>query len=76
MCLLMHATRDVLDSCFDRDLTCKYFAYYRDRGVTMLLRVDVSTSSAGALLITLSDHASGFAPYRLDNCTPLTLHLR
>ena len=42
----------------------------------MLLRVDVSTSSSGALLVTLSDHASGFAPYRLDNCTSLTLHLR
>ena len=48
----------------------------RDRGVTMLLRVDVSTSSSGALLVTLSDQAAGFAPYRVDNCTSQTLHLR
>ena len=42
----------------------------------MLLRVDVSTSSSGALLVTLSDQAAGFAPYRVDNCTSQTLHLR
>ena len=42
----------------------------------MLLRVDVSTSASGALLVTLSNQAAGFAPYRLDNCTSYTLHLR
>lgn len=42
----------------------------------MLLRVDISTYASGSLLITLSDQGTGFAPYRLDNCTPFTLHLR
>ena len=42
----------------------------------MLLRVDLSTSASGALLVTLSNQAAGFAPYRLDNCTSYTLHLR
>jgi hypothetical protein len=52
------------------------FLACRDRGITKLLQIDVSTSSSGALLVTLSDQGAGFAPYRLDNNTPLTLHLR
>ena len=34
----------------------------RDRGVTMLLRVHVSSGAAGVLAITLSHQAAGFAP--------------
>jgi hypothetical protein len=57
------------------EMTADIFAC-RDRGITKLLQIDVSTSSSGALLITLSDQGAGFAPYRLDNNTSLTLHLR
>lgn len=42
----------------------------------MMVKVDISTSSSGVLQIRLSHEAAGFAPYRLDNCTTLTLHLR
>ena len=48
----------------------------RDRGVTMLVRVDVSGGAGGVLLVTLSHQAAGFAPYRLDNFSCETLHLR
>ena len=34
----------------------------RDRGVTILVRVDVSSGSAGVLAVTLSHQAAGFAP--------------
>lgn len=50
---------------------------HRDRGVTMLVRVDVATSAAsGVLRVTLSHHPAGFAPYRIDNCSLETLHAR
>jgi hypothetical protein len=49
---------------------------HRDRGVTMLVRVDVAATGAGTLLVTLSHHPAGFAPYRLENCTLETLHCR
>ncbi|PSC70464.1 Methionine gamma-lyase isoform A [Micractinium conductrix] len=50
---------------------------HRDRGVTMLVRVDVATSAAsGVLQVTLSHHPAGFAPYRIDNCSLETLHAR
>ena len=43
----------------------------------MLVRVDVATSAAsGVLRITLSHQPSGFAPYRIDNCSLETLHAR
>ncbi len=48
----------------------------RDRGVTMLVRVDVSGGAGGVLLVALSHQAAGFAPYRLDNFSCETLHLR
>ena len=48
----------------------------RDRGVTMLVRVDICASDAGVLVVSVSHHTGGFAPYRLDNCSPETLHLR
>jgi hypothetical protein len=48
----------------------------RDRGVTMLVRVDICASDAGVLVVSVSHHSSGFAPYRVDNCSPETLHLR
>ena len=40
------------------------------------MRVDVSTSANGVLAVALSEQEKGFAPYRLDNCTALKLHLR
>lgn len=50
---------------------------HRDRGVTMLVRVDVAASAAsGVLRCVLSHHPSGFAPYRIDNCSLETLHAR
>ena len=52
--------------------TCRH----RDRGVTMLVRVDVAASASGVLVVTLSHHPAGFAPYRIENCTTLTLHAR
>jgi putative Ca2+/H+ antiporter (TMEM165/GDT1 family) len=48
----------------------------RDRGVTMLVRVDISADTNGMLSVALSHQAAGFAPYRIDNCTAATLHLR
>lgn len=42
----------------------------------MLVRVDVSGGAGGVLLVSLSHQAAGFAPYRLDNCSCETLHLR
>ena len=44
--------------------------------MTRLIRVDVSTSANGVLTVALSEQEKGFAPYRLDNCTGLKLHLR
>ena len=42
----------------------------------MMVKVDVSTTPSGPLLVTISHQAIGFAPYRLDNCTSETLHIR
>lgn len=56
---------------------CCVVCRHRDRGETMLVRVDVATSAAsGVLRITLSHHPAGFAPYRIDNCSLETLHAR
>ena len=49
---------------------------HRDRGVTMLVRVDVATSHSGSCHITLSHNPAGFAPYRVENCSLETLHAR
>ena len=48
----------------------------REQEVTCLVRVDVSTSANGVLAVAFSQQEKGFAPYRLDNCTGLKLHLR
>lgn len=53
-----------------------YLFPLRDRGVTMLVRVDISADTNGVLSVALSHQAAGFAPYRIDNCTAATLHLR
>ena len=50
--------------------------FCRDRQYTKLIRVDVSVTAEGVLLAALSHEAEGFAPYRLDNCTGETLHVR
>ena len=42
----------------------------------MLVRVDISAARNGVLSVALSHQAAGFAPYRIDNCTAATLHLR
>jgi SHR-binding domain of vacuolar-sorting associated protein 13 len=49
---------------------------HRDRGITMLLRVDVAISTSGSAQITLSHNPAGFAPYRVENCSTETLHAR
>jgi len=49
---------------------------HRDRGVTMLMGLDVSTTSSGLLKVTLSHQPAGFAPYRIENCSLETLHAR
>lgn len=41
----------------------------------MLLRLNISTQSGGTLLATLSQQ-EGFFPYRLDNFSSETLHVR
>lgn len=48
----------------------------REHETTRLIRVDVSSSANGVLAVALSEQEKGFAPYRLDNCTGLRLHLR
>eukprot|EP01025_Chloroclados_australasicus_P036630 TRINITY_DN37331_c0_g1_i1.p1 TRINITY_DN37331_c0_g1~~TRINITY_DN37331_c0_g1_i1.p1 ORF type:complete len:1661 (+),score=111.99 TRINITY_DN37331_c0_g1_i1:654-4985(+) len=49
----------------------------RDAGHTVLLRVDISTNQEnGVILVRMSHQAVGFAPYRLDNFTAETLHVR
>ncbi|KAG7670791.1 hypothetical protein KSW81_004224 [Nannochloris sp. 'desiccata'] len=49
---------------------------HRDRGITMLLRVDVAISTSGSAQIILSHNPAGFAPYRVENCSIETLHAR
>jgi len=49
---------------------------HRDRGITMMLRVDVAISTSGSAQITLSHNPAGFAPYRVENCSIETLHAR
>jgi hypothetical protein len=49
---------------------------HRDRGETMLVRVDVATAAIGVMHVTLSHNSEGFAPYRVENCTIETLHCR
>lgn len=48
----------------------------RDKGETLLLQVDIKTSSDGVLLICVTHQAVGFSPYRIDNCTSETLFVR
>ena len=48
---------------------------HRHREETMLVGVDINTSSSGVLMVTLS-RQEGFAPYRLDNFTSEKLHVR
>ena len=48
----------------------------REQEVTRLIRVAVSTTANGVKDVVLSEQQKGFAPYRLDNCTGLKLHLR
>lgn len=49
---------------------------HRDRGITMLVRVDVAITDAGIIHVTLSHNPSGFAPYRIENCSLETLNAR
>ena len=48
----------------------------RDRGETRLVRVDICSTKGGVLIVNMSHQAAGFAPYRLDNCSPEVLHVR
>ncbi|KXZ51516.1 hypothetical protein GPECTOR_12g479 [Gonium pectorale] len=49
---------------------------HRNRGETRLVRLDVSVSPAGTMLVSLSHHHADFAPYRIDNCTGEVLHVQ
>jgi hypothetical protein len=42
----------------------------------MLMRVDICAAEGGVLVVNVSHEAAGFAPYRLDNCSSQTLHIR
>ena len=42
----------------------------------MLVRVDICATQDGVLVVNISHQTGGFAPYRLDNCSSETLHLR
>ena len=44
--------------------------------MTMLVRVDICATRDGVLVVNVSHQTGGFAPYRLDNCSSETLHLR
>lgn len=57
-------------------LTLNVLGCGREHEITRLIRVDVSSSANGVLAVALSEQERGFAPYRLDNCTGLRLHLR
>ena len=43
---------------------------------TMLLRVDSAVADNGMVVASVSRQRGGFAPYRLDNCSPETLYVR
>ena len=47
---------------------------HRSRGETLLLQLDVASSSG--IVATLSGRQGGFAPYRIDNCSAETLHVQ
>ena len=49
---------------------------HRDRGITKLVRVGVASAASGVCYITLSHNPTGFAPYRVENCSLETLHAR
>lgn len=49
---------------------------HRDRQETLLVRADISTGANGVVVACLTHQDAGFAPYRLDNCTVQTLHIR
>lgn len=49
---------------------------HRNRAETQLVRLDVSLSSAGTLVVGLSHHHTDFAPYRIDNCSSEVLHVQ
>ncbi|GIL46445.1 hypothetical protein Vafri_3439, partial [Volvox africanus] len=49
---------------------------HRNRAETQLVRVDVSLSPAGSMLLSLSHHHTDFAPYRIDNCSGEVLHVQ
>lgn len=40
------------------------------------MRVDICSTKGGVLIVNMSHQAAGFAPYRLDNCSPEILHVR
>lgn len=48
---------------------------HRDRGITMLVRVDITVEN-GVTHVVVSHNPSGFAPYRVENCSLETLHAR
>ena len=50
---------------------------HRDRGITMLIRIDATSSPTNDMLhISFSHNPEGFSPYRIENCSLETLHCR
>lgn len=49
---------------------------HRNKGETMLLRLDVTAGATGSVMAAVSAHGSAFAPYRIDNCSSETLHVQ
>ncbi|KAA6426828.1 MAG: Vacuolar sorting-associated [Trebouxia sp. A1-2] len=78
LCLRLHEAGWLWSGGFALDTPGDLFVKirHREQEVTRLVRVDVSTSANGVLAVALSEQEKGFAPYRLDNCTGLKLHLR
>lgn len=50
---------------------------HRTKGETLLLQLDVAAASSGSSIVaTLSGRQGGFAPYRIDNCSAVVLHVQ
>ena len=57
-------------------LAVRHACACRGHGDTLLLRLNVTAQSGGTLEATLSVQQQGFFPYRLDNFSSETLHVR
>ncbi len=49
---------------------------HRNRGETLLLRLNISSGPSGSIMEALAQHGDAFAPYRIDNVSGETLHVQ